>query len=233
MIGAMELQPDDGPISSFSIGSGFGQCSGISPEFARRFVEGIGKLTGNISEDHRKKTRRLTARIPEATRLAGRFGQSQVYASGRSLDDAVRNSPGVRRELIHGIESLPGWRKRVRWKKIETRQKIIRAVLSFVGEVEAIGSRDGRGIAAIGKGNDAICDGGHSRGEGAGSKGTSVAGRGGLIAVAEVAMFLLYCERKTLATPKGHKRLRVATETGLRQWQSRQRLQSGVEFGTR
>ncbi|RWW63884.1 hypothetical protein BHE74_00028910 [Ensete ventricosum] len=71
MIGAMELQPDDGLISSFSIGSGFGQCSGISPEFARRFVEGIGKLTGNISEDHRKKTRRLTARIPEATRLAG------------------------------------------------------------------------------------------------------------------------------------------------------------------
>ncbi|RWV78117.1 hypothetical protein GW17_00060967, partial [Ensete ventricosum] len=63
-------------------------------------------------------------------------------------------------------------------------------------------------------------------------EGTSVAGRGGLIAVAEVAMFLLYCERKTLATPKGHKRLRVATETGLRQWQSRQRLQSGVEFGT-
>ncbi|RWW15287.1 hypothetical protein GW17_00020882 [Ensete ventricosum] len=39
--------------------------------------------------------------------------------------DVVGNSPGVRRELTDGIESLPGWRKGVRHKKIETRRKIV------------------------------------------------------------------------------------------------------------
>ncbi|RWW38651.1 hypothetical protein BHE74_00056104 [Ensete ventricosum] len=56
MAGAMKLQPDDGPRSSLSIGSGFGRCSGISPKFARRFTEGIGKLAGNTPGDRRKKT---------------------------------------------------------------------------------------------------------------------------------------------------------------------------------
>ncbi|RWV80647.1 hypothetical protein GW17_00058044 [Ensete ventricosum] len=71
MTGAMELQPDDGPRSSLSIGSGFGRCSGISPKFARRFAEGIRKLAGNMSGDRRKKTRRLTARMSKAARLTG------------------------------------------------------------------------------------------------------------------------------------------------------------------
>ncbi|RWV96787.1 hypothetical protein GW17_00040478 [Ensete ventricosum] len=39
--------------------------------------------------------------------------------------DAVGNSPRVRRELAEGIRSLPRWRKRVRQKNTETRQKII------------------------------------------------------------------------------------------------------------
>ncbi|RWW75101.1 hypothetical protein BHE74_00016891 [Ensete ventricosum] len=39
--------------------------------------------------------------------------------------DAVGNSPGVRRKLVEGIESLPGWHKGVRQKKIETHRKII------------------------------------------------------------------------------------------------------------
>ncbi|RRT31915.1 hypothetical protein B296_00048352, partial [Ensete ventricosum] len=56
------------------------------------FAEGIGKLVGNTSGDHRKKTIRLTIRMPEgAAKLVG--------ASGRSSDDAVGNSPGVRQEL--------------------------------------------------------------------------------------------------------------------------------------
>ncbi|RRT73282.1 hypothetical protein B296_00003246 [Ensete ventricosum] len=42
----------------------------ISPKFARRFAEGIGKLTGSTSGDHREKTGRLTARVSEATELA-------------------------------------------------------------------------------------------------------------------------------------------------------------------
>ncbi|RRT37215.1 hypothetical protein B296_00024264 [Ensete ventricosum] len=43
---------------------------------------------------------------------------------GRGSDDVVGNSPGVYRELAKGIESLLGWRKGVRRKKIETRRKI-------------------------------------------------------------------------------------------------------------
>ncbi|RRT31575.1 hypothetical protein B296_00044201 [Ensete ventricosum] len=39
--------------------------------------------------------------------------------------DAVGNSPGVGRKLAEGIGSSPGWRKRVRQKKIETHRKIV------------------------------------------------------------------------------------------------------------
>ncbi|RRT60001.1 hypothetical protein B296_00004018 [Ensete ventricosum] len=67
----MELQLDNGPRSSLCIESGFGRCSGISPKFARRFAEGIEKLAGNTPGDCRKKTRRLTARMPEVVGLAG------------------------------------------------------------------------------------------------------------------------------------------------------------------
>ncbi|RWW36734.1 hypothetical protein BHE74_00058223 [Ensete ventricosum] len=44
---------------------------------------------------------------------------------GRSEDDAVGNSSGVRRGLAESIGSLPGWRKGVHQKKTETRRKII------------------------------------------------------------------------------------------------------------
>ncbi|RZS26855.1 hypothetical protein BHM03_00060259 [Ensete ventricosum] len=71
MTGAMELQSNDGPRSSLSIGLGFGRCSGILLEFTRRFAEGIGKLTGNMSGDCQKKTIGLTARMSEATGLTG------------------------------------------------------------------------------------------------------------------------------------------------------------------
>ncbi|RWV89180.1 hypothetical protein GW17_00048686 [Ensete ventricosum] len=62
---------DDGPRSNLSLRLRFGRCSGISSEFARRFAEGIGKLTGNMSGDCRKKTIGLIARMSEATGLAG------------------------------------------------------------------------------------------------------------------------------------------------------------------
>ncbi|RRT36650.1 hypothetical protein B296_00046195 [Ensete ventricosum] len=54
-----------------------------------------------------------------------RIGQSQVQASGRGSDDAVGNSPRVRRELAEGMGNLPGWHKRVRQKKTKTHQKIV------------------------------------------------------------------------------------------------------------
>ncbi|RZS16157.1 hypothetical protein BHM03_00048117 [Ensete ventricosum] len=55
---AEKLIGNDGPGSSLSIGPRFGRCSGISPEFARRFAEGIGKLTGNMPGDHRGENQR-------------------------------------------------------------------------------------------------------------------------------------------------------------------------------
>ncbi|RRT32716.1 hypothetical protein B296_00051762 [Ensete ventricosum] len=67
----MELQLDDGPRSSLSIGSGFRRCSGISRKFARRFIERIGKRAGNTPGDRRKRTKRLVARMSEAVRLVG------------------------------------------------------------------------------------------------------------------------------------------------------------------
>ncbi|RRT73254.1 hypothetical protein B296_00013151 [Ensete ventricosum] len=39
--------------------------------------------------------------------------------------DAFGNSPRVCRKLAESIGSLPGWRKGVRQKKIETRRKIV------------------------------------------------------------------------------------------------------------
>ncbi|RWV79235.1 hypothetical protein GW17_00059668, partial [Ensete ventricosum] len=68
MTEAMELQPDDEPRSSLSIRPGFRRCSGISPKFARRFTEGIRKLAGNMLGDHRKKSGRLTERMPKAAK---------------------------------------------------------------------------------------------------------------------------------------------------------------------
>ncbi|RWW02366.1 hypothetical protein GW17_00034548 [Ensete ventricosum] len=83
MTGAMELQPDDGPRSSLSIGLGFRRCSGISPKFARRFTEGIRKLTGNMLRDCQKKTIGLVARISEAAGLVGGL----VFTHRRSTVD--------------------------------------------------------------------------------------------------------------------------------------------------
>ncbi|RWW39489.1 hypothetical protein BHE74_00055184, partial [Ensete ventricosum] len=45
--------------------------SRISSKFARRFVEGIEKLTENMSGDRWKKTGRLATRILDAAGLAG------------------------------------------------------------------------------------------------------------------------------------------------------------------
>ncbi|RWV90639.1 hypothetical protein GW17_00047139 [Ensete ventricosum] len=71
MTRAMDLQPNDRPRLSMSIEPGFGRCSGISPEFARRFAEGIEKYTRNMSGDCRKKTIGLTVRMSKAVGLAG------------------------------------------------------------------------------------------------------------------------------------------------------------------
>ncbi|RWV81829.1 hypothetical protein GW17_00056719, partial [Ensete ventricosum] len=72
IVGAAEkLAGNNGPRSSLSIRPGFRRCSGISSKFARRFAEEIGKLAGNTPGDHRKKTERLAARMPEVAGLTG------------------------------------------------------------------------------------------------------------------------------------------------------------------
>ncbi|RWV77594.1 hypothetical protein GW17_00061552 [Ensete ventricosum] len=59
--------------------------------------------------------------------------------------DAVGNSPRVRRELTEGIVTLPGWRKGVHQKKIETHRKIIGGSRNACREgfVEGIGNLAG------------------------------------------------------------------------------------------
>ncbi|RRT76360.1 hypothetical protein B296_00007830 [Ensete ventricosum] len=84
MKGAIELQPDDGPRSSLGIGPGSDDAMEPRQEFARRFVEGIGKLAGNTLGDRWKKTIGLATRMFKATGLGGtqsvdqRVGQYQV-----------------------------------------------------------------------------------------------------------------------------------------------------------
>ncbi|RRT45336.1 hypothetical protein B296_00045619 [Ensete ventricosum] len=72
-------------------------------------AEGIGSLPGWRKEVRQKKT--------ETRR--------KIVGGWDSSDDAVGNSPRVRRELAEGIGSLPGRRKGVRRKKSETRRKIV------------------------------------------------------------------------------------------------------------
>ncbi|RWW35558.1 hypothetical protein BHE74_00059502 [Ensete ventricosum] len=71
MTGVMELQLDDGPRLSLGIGPGSDDVMGPHWEFARKFTEGIEKLTGNTLRDHWKKTERLIVRMREVIRLAG------------------------------------------------------------------------------------------------------------------------------------------------------------------
>ncbi|RWV77004.1 hypothetical protein GW17_00062229 [Ensete ventricosum] len=66
----MELQPNDGPRSSLGIRPGLDDAVGPHQEFARRFTEWIGKLSGNTPRDRSKKIRRLTVRMSEAAGLA-------------------------------------------------------------------------------------------------------------------------------------------------------------------
>ncbi|RRT55346.1 hypothetical protein B296_00022974 [Ensete ventricosum] len=97
MTGAMELQPDDGIISSLSIEPGSDGAMGSRREFARRFAEGIGKLVGNTSGDRRKKTRRLVARMSEAVELAGLKCKGLVFTQRRSVVDVdVPREGGLR-----------------------------------------------------------------------------------------------------------------------------------------
>ncbi|RRT55848.1 hypothetical protein B296_00035551 [Ensete ventricosum] len=51
-----KIVEDNGSRSSLGIGPSLDDAVGPRREFARRFVEGIEKLTGSTSKDHQKKT---------------------------------------------------------------------------------------------------------------------------------------------------------------------------------
>ncbi|RWV92249.1 hypothetical protein GW17_00045392 [Ensete ventricosum] len=57
--------------------------------FTRRFAEGIRKLTGNTLGDRQKKTRRLTTRMLESSRLAGK---RKISGSTREPSDYNHNT---------------------------------------------------------------------------------------------------------------------------------------------
>ncbi|RZS25282.1 hypothetical protein BHM03_00058464 [Ensete ventricosum] len=63
-------------------------------------------------------------------------GSASPCTHKASEDDAVENSPGVRRELAMGIGSFPGWHKGVHQKKTETHRKIIRGSRKAYRELE-------------------------------------------------------------------------------------------------
>ncbi|RWW42502.1 hypothetical protein BHE74_00051949 [Ensete ventricosum] len=110
MTGAMKLQPDDGPKSSLSIGSGFRRCSGISPEFARRFVERIGELVENMLGACWKINR-------SSPKVSGLVGSRWKLAKG------IGGMSGVRRELAKGDRELARNALGVRQKMTKTRRE--------------------------------------------------------------------------------------------------------------
>ncbi|RRT37750.1 hypothetical protein B296_00032988 [Ensete ventricosum] len=68
-----------------NIGPGFGQCSGISPKFVRRFTEGIVKLDENTLGDRWKKTERLTVRMPKVVGLTGNDMKEKPQSVARTF----------------------------------------------------------------------------------------------------------------------------------------------------
>ncbi|RRT44336.1 hypothetical protein B296_00014289 [Ensete ventricosum] len=50
--------------------------------------------------------------------------------------EAFGNSLGVCRKLVEDNRSLPGWRKGVRLKKTETRQKIVEGIGKLAGNAK-------------------------------------------------------------------------------------------------
>ncbi|RWV89284.1 hypothetical protein GW17_00048569 [Ensete ventricosum] len=74
MVGSIKLQPDDGPRYSLGIEPSSDDAVGSHRKFARRFAEGIRKLTGNAKEDCQKEDRRTCLKIVEGCRSMRELG---------------------------------------------------------------------------------------------------------------------------------------------------------------
>ncbi|RWW56672.1 hypothetical protein BHE74_00036587 [Ensete ventricosum] len=74
MTGSMKLQSNDGPRESLGIEPSLDDIVGSRRKFARRFVEGIGKLAGNVKGDRRKEDRRTCHKIAGGCRSMRELG---------------------------------------------------------------------------------------------------------------------------------------------------------------
>ncbi|RWV83591.1 hypothetical protein GW17_00054775 [Ensete ventricosum] len=90
-----------GRDQAWTSGRGSDDVVGPRQEFARRFTEGIRKLARNMQGDHRKKTKKLTAKILEAVVLAGTWRLDGF--SIRGWEERVHALAG------EGHHSIRGW----------------------------------------------------------------------------------------------------------------------------
>ncbi|RRT34998.1 hypothetical protein B296_00031741 [Ensete ventricosum] len=79
MIGAMKLQPDDGPRSSLCIGPGYKRCNGISPKGLGSSLGTRWEIAGRTPEDSPQECRTLPDRREQRVNCPGRW----VNRSGR------------------------------------------------------------------------------------------------------------------------------------------------------
>ncbi|RWW71270.1 hypothetical protein BHE74_00020992 [Ensete ventricosum] len=103
MAGSMKLQPNDGPISSLSIGLGFGRCGRFRREFTRRFVEGIGKLAGNTPGDHRGEDLKTYRKYAKAPNLGLPVVSTEAFLG---LTQQVQTLAGIIQAIVPYIPQL-------------------------------------------------------------------------------------------------------------------------------
>ncbi|RRT68453.1 hypothetical protein B296_00016164 [Ensete ventricosum] len=93
----MELQPDNGPRSSLSIGPGFRRYNEFRREFARRFAEGIKKFAGNMSKNHQGEDQKICHKYAGGYRIGGMgFAKSSLGDSPKGSGSSL----GTHQEII-------------------------------------------------------------------------------------------------------------------------------------
>ncbi|RRT60905.1 hypothetical protein B296_00012632 [Ensete ventricosum] len=74
MIGSMELEPDNGPRSSFGFEPSLDDEVGSCREFTKRFAKGTRKLTRNTKGDRREEDRRTYRKNAGGYRIMREIG---------------------------------------------------------------------------------------------------------------------------------------------------------------
>ncbi|RRT35175.1 hypothetical protein B296_00017316 [Ensete ventricosum] len=121
MARSMKLQPDDGPRYSLGIGPSTDDAVGSHRKFARRFAEGIEKLTGNAKGDRQKEDRRTCHKIvggyqsmQEAARELDYFNAHiRLREPGKSNDKAEQANVDIKEAKENRISMSPA----TRWRR--------------------------------------------------------------------------------------------------------------------